>query len=171
MVSAMRDDDPVLFFEHIGLYRDPKIKQVLDAHPGDVKIGEAAFRKTGSDLSIISYGAFVHRAMAAANALEDEGHSVEVLDLRSLSPLDEDAISSTVKNTGKVLLVGEDSRRGSILESISSRIAEAHFEDLDAPIRVLGALDAPVPYAPSLEDAFLVSSEMIQNHARALLRW
>jgi 2-oxoisovalerate dehydrogenase E1 component len=173
MMSAVADDNPVLYYEHIGLYRDPKIKQLLDdAAPAPIPIGKAAFRRLGDDLSLISYGAYVHRARRAAERLEAEhGVTCDVLDLRSLSPLDEDAIAATVLRTGKVLLVGEDSRTGSILESIASRIGETLFEHLDAPVRVLGALDAPVPYAPSLEDAFLVSEQQLFDTALALARW
>jgi 2-oxoisovalerate dehydrogenase E1 component len=172
MMSAVASDDPVLYYEHIALYRDPKIKQLIDDEPpAPIPLGKAAFRRLGDDLSLISYGAYTHRAARAADALEKEGYSCDVLDLRSLAPLDWDAIAATVKRTGKVLLVGEDSRTGSILESIASRISESLYEHLDGPVRVLGALDASVPYAPSLEDAFLVSDELLTGTARALLEW
>lgn len=173
MRSAVLDDDPVLYYEHIGLYRDPKIKQLLDDEaPAPIPLGKAAFRRLGDELSILSYGAYVHRALKVAEELgQEDGASVEVLDLRSLAPLDWAAIAKTVRRTGKVLLVGEDSRTGSILESIASRIGESLYEHLDGPVRVLGALDAPVPYAPSLEDAFLVSHDLLKDTARALLRW
>jgi 2-oxoisovalerate dehydrogenase E1 component len=169
LMSAVLDDDPVLFYEHIGLYRDPKIKQILDDAPPRIPLGKAAFRRLGSDLSLISYGAYVHKAMRVAERLEAEGFSCDVLDLRSLVPLDWARIEATVKRTGKVLLVGEDSRTGSILESVGSKIHESMFMDLDGPVRVLGSLDTPVPYAPSLEDAFLLSEEHILATARALL--
>jgi pyruvate/2-oxoglutarate/acetoin dehydrogenase E1 component len=107
--------------------------------------------------------------MACAKTLEEEdGVTCDVLDLRTLSPLDWDAVALTVRRTGKVLLVGEDSRTGSILESVASKIASRLFEFLDAPVRVLGALDTPVPYSPSLEEAFLVSPELLLGEARAL---
>jgi 2-oxoisovalerate dehydrogenase E1 component len=170
MRAAAADPDPVLFYEHIALYRDPKIKQSLD-EVADIPLGKAAIRRQGEDLTILSYGAYVHRALAAAAELEKDGWSVEVVDLRSLSPLDWGTISGSVGRTGKVLLVGEDSRTGSILESIASRISESMYEDLDGPVRVLGALDTPVPYAPSLEDAFLVSAELLRESARALLEY
>lgn len=173
MMSAVQDDNPVLFYEHIGLYRDPKIKQLLsDEPPTPIPLGKAAWRKLGDDLSIISYGAYVHRAMRVADELGAElGASIEVLDLRSLAPLDWDAIQATVERTGKVLLVGEDSRTGSILESIASRVSESLFLHLDAPVRVLGALDAPVPYSPSLEDAYLVNHALLKDTVCALLSW
>jgi 2-oxoisovalerate dehydrogenase E1 component len=173
MASAVASDDPVLYYEHIGLYRDPKVKQLLgDEPPPPIEIGKAAFRRTGDDLSVISYGAYVHRALRAAEKLEAEhGVSCDVVDLRSLSPLDWAAVATTVMRTGKLLLVGEDSRTGSILESIASRVGESLFEHLDAPVRVLGALDAPVPYAPSLEDAFLVSEQQLFETALHLARF
>jgi 2-oxoisovalerate dehydrogenase E1 component beta subunit len=173
ILSAVLDDDPVLFYEHIALYRDPRIKQLLsDAPPAPIPLGRAALRREGGDLALIAYGAYVHKAMRAADALARAGDGeCAVLDLRSLAPLDWSAIESVVKSTGKVLLVGEDSRTGSILESIASRIAEEMFEHLDGPVRVRGAQDTPVPYAPSLEDAFLLSEEQILDEARALLRW
>ncbi len=170
--AAVLDPDPVLFYEHIALYRDPSIRQNLGAEPGEVSIGKAAFRGLGEDLSVIAYGAYVHRALRCAQILKDEdGKTCDVLDLRSLAPLDFEAIFATVKRTGRVLLVGEDSKKGSILESIASQIAEKAFSFLDAPVRVLGALNAPVPYAPSLEDGFLVSNEYMLQSAREILAW
>lgn len=171
LMSAVLDDDPVLFYEHIALYRDPRVKQLLsDAAPTPLPLGRAALRRTGSDLSIIAYGAYVHRALRAAAVLErEDGASCDILDLRSLMPIDWASVFASVRRTGKVLLVGEDSRTGSILESVASRIAEECFMDLDGPVRVRGALDAPVPYAPSLEDAFLLSEADVLAEARALL--
>lgn len=178
IMSAVLDDNPVLFYEHIGLYRDPSIKQELRPirHMRDaLPLGRAALRRSGgpqgADLSVIAYGAYVHRACAAADLLAKEEITCDVLDLRSLNPLDWDAIAATVKRSGKVLLVGEDHKTGSILESIASRIQEALFADLDAPVRVLGALDTPVPYAPSLEDAYLLSPSRLLETARALAVW
>tara|TARA_Y100001954_G_scaffold233012_1_gene285389 strand:- start:1585 stop:4149 length:2565 start_codon:yes stop_codon:yes gene_type:complete len=172
MKSAAEDGGPVLFYEHIALYRDPSIKQDLPSDGPAVPIGKAAFRRLGEDLSIISYGAYVHRALACAQRLEEEANiTCDVLDLRSLAPLDWDAISQTTLRTGKLLLVGEDSRTGSVLESIASRVNEELYTAMDGPVRVLGALDAPVPYAPSLEKEFLVSNEMLFEHALHLANW
>jgi pyruvate/2-oxoglutarate/acetoin dehydrogenase E1 component len=170
MMSAVLDDDPVLFYEHIALYRDPKIKQPIDA-VRPVALGAAAFRRLGDDLTLISYGAYVHKAMSVAAALAGEGVECTVLDLRSLVPLDWPRIHRAVRRSGKVLLVGEDSRTGSVLESIASRISEEMFTELDGPVRVLGSLDTPVPYAPSLEDEYLLSEQRILDEARALARW
>ena len=171
MMSAVVDDDPVLFYEHIGLYREPKIKQHLPEQRPAIPLGQAAFRVLGDDLTILSYGAYVHKAVAAAAVLLAEGISCDVVDLRSLVPLDWARIEASVRHTGKVLLVGEDSRTGSVLESIASRIGESLYEHLDGPVRVLGALDTPVPYAPSLEDAFLLSDALLTDTARALVQW
>jgi 2-oxoisovalerate dehydrogenase E1 component len=172
LMTAVLDDDPVLFYEHIGLYRDPKIKQLLPAEKTSMKIGEAAFRRVGTDLTLISYGAYVHKACSVADQLQrDDGVSCDVLDLRTLWPLDWARIEATVRRTGKVMLVGEDSRTGSILESIASRIHESLFDVLDGPVRVLGSLDTPVPYSPSLEDAYLLQEPHILQTARALLSW
>lgn len=170
MMSAVLDEDPVLFYEHIALYRDPKIKQSIDA-PQAIPLGKAAFRRLGDDLTLISYGAFVHKALAVARTLADEGTECTVLDLRSLVPLDWARIVRAVKRTGKVMLVGEDSRTGSILESIAARIGEQLFMELDGPVQVMGSLDTPVPYAPSLEDAFLLNEAQILDGARALVRF
>jgi 2-oxoisovalerate dehydrogenase E1 component beta subunit len=171
IMSAVLDDDPVLFFEHIALYRDPRVKQLLpDGPPAPIPLGRAAVRRVGFDLSILSYGAYVHRALRAAETIaREDGASCDVVDLRSLSPIDWPTVLASVKRTGKVLLVGEDSRTGSILESVAARIVEECFMDLDAPVRVRGALDAPVPYAPSLEDAYLLSEADVLAEARALL--
>lgn len=171
MMSAVVDDDPVLFYEHIGLYRDPRIKQQLPAQRPTIPLGQAAFRCLGDDLTILSYGAYVHKASAAAARLQGEGISCDVVDLRSLVPLDWARIEASVRHTGKVLLVGEDSRTGSVLESIASKIGESLYEHLDGPVRVLGALDTPVPYSPSLEEEFLLSEDLLLATARALVKW
>ena len=170
MMSAVVDDDPVLFYEHIALYRLPRIKQHLPSERPRIALGTAAFRRLGDDLTILSYGAYVHKALDAARKLEGEGVSCDVVDLRSLVPLDWARIEASVRHTGKVLLIGEDSRTGSVIESIASKIAESLYAHLDGPVRVLGALDTPVPYGPSLEDAFLLSDELLINTARALAR-
>ncbi len=168
--AAIRDDNPVMFYEHIALYRAADIKQVLPSEKDDfvLPIGKAHLKKEGKDVSIITYGAYVHRCLKAAAALENEGISCEVLDLRSILPLDKDAILATVAKTGRALIVHEDSKTGGVGQSVASIIAEEAFEFLDAPIRVLGALDAPVPYSPPLEEAFLVSNEQIVSEVRQL---
>ena len=170
--SAVEDPDPVLYYEHIGLYRDPKIKQALgDERPAAMPLGRAALRRAGSDLAIVSYGAFVHRAMACAEQLAEDGAQAAVLDLRSLVPLDRETLIRVAAHCGKVLIVQEDTRTGSIGESLAAIIQEEAFEYLDAPVRVVGSLDTPVPYSPPLEEAFLPSDERILTAARLLLEY
>jgi len=139
--------------------------------PAPAPIGKAALRRAGSDIAMISYGAYVHHCMRAAEKLSAEGIEACVLDLRSLSPLDKDAILAVTRHCNRVLIVHEDSRTGGIGESLAAIIQEEAFESLDAPIRILGALDAPVPYSPPLEEFFLVSEEEILRSARLLARY
>jgi 2-oxoisovalerate dehydrogenase E1 component len=169
MASAVADPDPVLYYEHIALYRDPRIKQVLgDAAPSPVPIGTAALRRAGSDVAMITYGAYVHECLRVAETLARDGIEAAVLDLRSLAPLDRAAVLTAAKHCGRVLIVHEDARTGGIGESVAAIIQEEAFEWLDAPVRVLGALDTPVPYAPPLEEFYLVSAGDIERAARLL---
>jgi 2-oxoisovalerate dehydrogenase E1 component beta subunit len=173
MASAVADPDPVLYYEHIALYRDPRIKQQIDpaTAPAALPVGKAALRRAGDDLAIISYGAYVHVAMRVADALANDGIQASVLDLRWLAPLDRDAVLAVVKRTGRALVVHEDSRTGGIGESLAAIIQEEAFEWLDAPVRVMGALDTPVPYSPPLEDAFLPSEADVERAARLLVKY
>ncbi|HET9706395.1 MAG TPA: transketolase C-terminal domain-containing protein, partial [Vicinamibacterales bacterium] len=172
MAAAVADPDPVLYYEHIALYRDPRVKQVLgDAAPDPIPIGRAALRRAGDDIAIISYGAYVHHCMRVAETLAAEGIEAAVLDLRSLAPLDVEALLAVARHCNRVLIVHEDSKTGGIGESVAAIIQEAAFEALDAPIRVLGALDTPVPYSPPLEEFFLVSEEQIAAAARLLRQY
>ena len=169
MAAAVADPDPVLYYEHIGLYRDPRVKQKLDAGaPEPMELGRAALRRAGSDLAIVSYGAYAHVAMRVAEKLAADGIDASVLDLRSLVPLDRERLLAVARHCGKVLLVHEDSRTGGIGESLAAIIQEEAFEDLDAPVRVVGALDTPVPYSPPMEEAFLPSEERVERAARLL---
>jgi 2-oxoisovalerate dehydrogenase E1 component beta subunit len=169
MAAAVADPDPVLYYEHIALYRDPRVKQRLsDAAPEPLPIGRAALRLAGDDLAIVSYGAYVHTALAIAERLHDDGVSTAVLDLRTIAPLDRDAVLAVARHCGRVLIVHEDSRTGGIGESVAAIIQEEAFEWLDAPVRVIGALDTPVPYSPPLEDAFLPGEAEIERAARLL---
>jgi 2-oxoisovalerate dehydrogenase E1 component len=172
MASAVADPDPVLYFEHIALYRDPKIKQLLgEEPPPPLPIGKAALRRDGDALAILSYGAYVHVAMRVAERLSHEGVECAVLDLRSLAPLDREAILALARQCSRVLIVHEDTRTGSVGESIAAIIQEEAFEWLDAPVRILGALDTPVPYSPPLEEVFLVSEAEVERAARLLLAY
>jgi 2-oxoisovalerate dehydrogenase E1 component beta subunit len=170
MAAAVADSDPVLYYEHIALYRDPRIKQVLDADPPrPLPLGRAALRRGGDDLALISYGAYVHVAMRVAERLAKEGIEASVLDLRSLAPLDKEAILAAARHCSRVLIVHEDSRTGGIGESLAAIIQEEAFESLDAPVRIIGALDTPVPYSPPLEEFFLPSEAEIERAARLLV--
>ena len=172
MASAVADPDPVLYYEHIALYRDPRIKQVLAAEPpAPIPIGRAALRREGDDLAIISYGAYVHAALRVAERLAADGIQASVLDLRSLAPLDREAVLACARHCSRVLIVHEDSRTGGIGESLAAIIQEEAFESLDAPVRILGALDTPVPYSPPLEAVFLPSDEEIERAARLLVAY
>jgi 2-oxoisovalerate dehydrogenase E1 component beta subunit len=162
------DPDPVLYYEHIALYRDPRIKQSLTGDPAPVPIGKAALRRAGHDLAIISYGAYVHAALRVAAVLAADGIEASVLDLRSLAPLDRDAVLTLARHCSRVLIVHEDSRTGGIGESLAAIIQEEAFESLDAPVRILGALDTPVPYSPPLEEFFLPGDAEIERAARLL---
>ncbi|CAN5676010.1 alpha-ketoacid dehydrogenase subunit beta [soil metagenome] len=167
--SAIRDDDPVLFFEHKWLYRRPQIREVLPSEDYTVPIGKARIHREGTDLTIVTYAAMVHKSLEAAEKLQQEdGLSVEILDLRTLLPLDEDAILESVRKTNRLLIVHEDTRTGGIAGEIAMRINEKAFEWLDAPILRVTALDAPVPYSPPLEDYFLPQVEDVIRAARYL---
>ena len=172
MASAVADPDPVLYYEHIALYRDPRIKQVLpDEPPVPIPLGRAALRREGDDLVIISYGAYVHAALRVAERLAADRIQASVLDLRSLAPLDRESVLVCARHCSRVLIVHEDSRTGGIGESLAAIIQEEAFESLDAPVRVLGALDTPVPYSPPLEAVFLPSDEEIERAARLLVAY
>lgn len=169
MAAAVADPDPVLFYEHIALYRDPRIKQAIgDEPPAPLPIGRAALRRAGRDVAVISYGAYVHAALRVAERVAADGVDVAVLDLRSLAPLDREAMLALARQTGRVLIVHEDSRTGGIGESLAAIIQEECFDALDAPVRVIGALDTPVPYSPPLEDAFLPGEDFIAHAVRRL---
>jgi 2-oxoisovalerate dehydrogenase E1 component beta subunit len=170
MASAVADPDPVLYFEHIALYRDPRIKQLLgDAAPSPIPIGQAALRRKGADLALVSWGAYVHVAMRVAARLAADGIECSVLDLRSLLPLDRSALLAAARHCSRVMVIHEDTRTGSIGESIAAIIQEEAFEWLDAPVRVIGSLDTPVPYSPPLEEAFLAGEDEIERAARMLV--
>jgi 2-oxoisovalerate dehydrogenase E1 component beta subunit len=167
--SAIRDNDPVLFFEHKGLYR--KIKEDLPSEEYTVPIGKAKVVREGRDLSIITYGAMVWTALEAAQTLAAEGCSIEVLDLRTLVPLDRESVCASVRKTSKVLLLHEDTRTGGMAGELAATITENVFEYLDGPILRVTAPDTPVPYSPPLEEAFLPNAEKVVEKARWLYRY
>ena len=166
--AAIRDEDPVIFFEHKYLYRLPRVKAELPAEDFVVPIGKAAVRREGKDLSLVTYGAMLYHCLDAAEALEREGVSAEVIDLRTLLPLDREAIVATAKKTGKVLVVHEDTRTGGIAGEVAAIVNEEAFEYLDGPVLRVTAPDTPVPYAPSLEEFFLPNVEKVLTAARRL---
>jgi 2-oxoisovalerate dehydrogenase E1 component beta subunit len=167
--AAIRDDDPVIFEEHKGLYRAPGLRAVLPDEDYTVPLGSARTVREGADLTIVTYGAMVHTSVAAADTLESEdGVSIEIIDLRTLLPLDEDTIVGSVKRTGKLLVVHEDTRTGGIAGEIAMRVSEKAFEWLDGPMLRVTAIDAPVPYSGSLEDYFLPQAEDVITAARYL---
>jgi 2-oxoisovalerate dehydrogenase E1 component len=172
MAAAIADPDPVLYYEPIALYRDPRIKQVIaDSPPEPIPLGRAALRRAGDDLVIMSYGAYVHVCLGVSDHLESAGVHASVLDLRSLVPLDRDAVLTLARRCHRVLIVHEDSRTGGIGESLAAIIQEEAFESLDAPIRIVGALDTPVPYSPPLEEFYLPSAAQIEQAARLLVAY
>ncbi len=170
--AAIRDGNPVIFEEHKGLYRAPGLREVLPEDDYVIPLGKARTVREGKDLTVVTYGAMVHRSMEAAQQLErEDGISIEILDLRTLLPLDEDAFVDSVKKTGKALVVHEDTRTGGLAGEIAIRINERAFEWLDGPILRVTAIDAPVPYSGVLEDYFLPQTSDIVEAARYLARY
>jgi pyruvate/2-oxoglutarate/acetoin dehydrogenase E1 component len=167
--SAIRDNNPVLFFEHKFLYR--RIKEELPVGEFTVPLGKAVVRREGSDLTILSYAAMMYTALDAAAELAKEGIEAEVIDLRTLLPLDRDTIIASVKKTNKLLIVHEDTRTGGIAGEIAALVCEGAFEDLDGPIARVTALDTPTPYSPPLEEHFLPSVAKVVAAARELARY
>ncbi len=165
--AAIRDPDPVLYFEHKFLYR--RIKEDLPDGDYTVPIGPAARRREGSDLAIITYGAMVHTALEAAGRLAGDGVETEVLDLRTLLPLDREAILETAARSGKVILLHEATRTGGLGGELAAIISEEAFEYLDAPVVRVTSPDTPVPYSPPLEDFFLPNADKVVAAARQLL--
>jgi 2-oxoisovalerate dehydrogenase E1 component beta subunit len=167
--AAIRDDDPVLYFEHKFLYR--RIKDEVPDEDYVVPLGKAAIRREGTDLSIVTFGAMVYTALDAAKQLAAEGVSAEILDLRSLAPLDRDALLTTVAKTNRVLLLHEATLTGGIGGELAAIIAEEAFEYLDAPVTRVASLDTPVPYAPPLEAVFLPSAPRVVEAAKRLVAY
>ncbi|MCX6046051.1 MAG: alpha-ketoacid dehydrogenase subunit beta [Chloroflexi bacterium] len=166
LLAAIRDDNPVIYFESKPLYRSEKGY----VPPGDyvVPIGQANLARTGNDLSIITYGAQVREALTAAEQLAVEDIDVEVLDLRTLKPLDTEAILTTARKTGKVLIVHSANRLVGVGAEVAAIISDQAFEWLDAPIRRLGGLDTPIPFSPPLEDAYRPNAAKIVQMAKEL---
>ena len=164
--SAIRDEDPVLFFEHKYLYR--RIKEELPSNEYLVPIGQADIKRKGGDISVITYGAMVHNALEAAGVLAEDGVELEVVDLRTLVPLDKATVLESVKKTGKVILLHEDTRTGGFAGELAAVIAEEVFEYLDGPVMRITAPDTPIPYSPPLEEFFLPKTSDVVSVARHL---
>ncbi|MCP9442011.1 MAG: alpha-ketoacid dehydrogenase subunit beta [Nitrospira sp.] len=164
--AAIRDPNPVIYFEHKFLYR--RIKGVLPREDYIVPIGKADIKRPGTDLSVITYGAMVHLALEAAQQLATEGIEMEVVDLRSLMPLDKDTIYSSVRKTGKAIMVHEDNKTGGIGAELAALLAEDCFDSLDGPILRIAAPDTPVPFSAPLEEFFLPKTSDIVAAARKL---
>ena len=167
--SAIRDNNPVLFLEHKFLYR--RIKEELPANDYTVPIGKAIVRREGRDLTVVTYAAMMHTSLEAADELAKEGIEAEVVDLRTLLPLDKETILQSVKKTNKLLIVHEDTRTGGIAGEIAAVACEGAFEDLDGPILRVTAKDSPVPFSPPLEERFLPNKSDVLAAARELARY
>ncbi len=164
--SAIRDNNPVIFFEHKFLYR--RIKEELPDGDYTVPLGKARVAREGRDLSVITYASMVHVAIEAAELLAKEGIELEIVDLRTLLPLDREAIAQTVKRTNKVIILHEDVKTGGIAGEIAAIINEEAFDDLDGPIVRITSRDTPVPFSPPLEDAFMPNVADVVREARKL---
>ncbi len=164
--AAIRDNNPVIFFEHKFLYR--RIKEEIPEDDYVVPLGKARVVREGRHLSIITYGAMLYVALEAAQQLEQEGIDAEIIDLRTLSPLDEECILASVKKTNKIILLHEDTRTLGLGAELAAIISEKAFEYLDGPLLRVTAPDSPVPYSPPLEEAFLPSAGRLVNAARRL---
>ena len=164
--AAIRDDNPVIFYEHKFLYR--RIKEEVPEGDYVIPIGKAAVRREGNDMVVITYGAMVWAALEAARELEKDGLSLEVVDLRTLLPYDEEAVLASVRKCNKVILLHEDTRTGGMAGELAALIAEEAFEDLDGPIMRITAPDTPVPFSPPLEEYFLPNARKVVEAARKL---
>ena len=168
--AAIRDPDPVLFLEHKRAYR--MIKGEVPADDYVLPIGKSDVKRDGEDITVITYGLCVHFALQAAEKLASDGISVHILDLRTVYPLDQDSIIEAAKKTGKVLLITEDNKEGSILGEVAAIIAENCLFDLDAPIMRLAGPDVPaMPYAPTMEKYFMVNPDKVEKAMRELAEY
>lgn len=168
--SAIRGEDPVIYFEHKRLYRS--VKEEIPEDDFTVPIGKAAIRREGKDITIVAYGLMCHKSMEAANTLEKEGVSVELIDMRSLLPWDREMIFESVKKTSRAVLVQENTKTGGVMAEVSASITEEIFDYLDAPVTRVCGLDVPMlPFAPPLEHYFLPNAEKIVRAVRKVLEY
>jgi 2-oxoisovalerate dehydrogenase E1 component beta subunit len=164
--AAIRDHNPVIVFEHKYLYR--RIKEEIPEDDYVVPLGKARIARSGRHLSVITYAAMLYTALEAAEILSKEGIEIEIVDLRTVSPLDREAISATVKKTNKVIILHEHARTGGLAGEISAIINEEAFDSLDGPIVRLTSLDTPVPFSPPQEECFLPKVSDLVREARRL---
>ena len=169
MTASIRDNNPVVFYEHKGLYR--KIKEEVPEGEYIIPLGKAKVVREGKNATIVAYGSAVHFALAAAEELSKEGVSVEVVDIRTLVPFDQETVLASARKTNRVLIAHEASLTAGFGGEIAARIAEHAFEYLDAPIMRVAAYDAPTPFAPTLEKAVLPNSEKVLAAMRKLLSY
>lgn len=168
--AAIRDEDPVMFFEHKRAYR--LIKGEVPEEDYTIEIGKADVKREGEDITVITYGLAVHFALQAAERLAEDGYSAHILDLRTIYPLDKEGIIEAAKKTGKVLLVTEDNKEGSIIGEVAAIIAENCLFDLDAPIQRLAGPDVPaMPYAPTMEKFFMINPDKVEKAMRDLAEY
>jgi 2-oxoisovalerate dehydrogenase E1 component beta subunit len=169
LASAIQDPNPVLYFEHKHLYR--RIKDEVPEERYTVPFGEARIAREGSDLTVVTWGAMVYTADEAAQQLDSDGVSVEVIDLRTIIPWDRDAVLASVRKTSKVMVLHEDTRTGGFGAEIAATITEEAFEDLDAPVKRVTAPDSPVPFSPPLEKAYIPQVEDVVAGLRELAEY
>jgi 2-oxoisovalerate dehydrogenase E1 component beta subunit len=169
LISSIEDPNPVLFFEHKHLYR--RIKAEVPEERYTTPIGKARTHREGDDLSVITWGAMVYTASEAAERLDADGVSVEIVDLRTVMPWDKQAVLASVRKTSKVLVLHEDTRTGGFGAEIAATIAEEAFEDLDAPVKRIAAPDTPVPFSPPLEKAFIPQVDDVVAGLRELAEY
>lgn len=168
--AAIRDNDPVLFFEHKRAYR--LLKEEVPEDDYVLPIGKADVKREGEDITVITYGLCVHFALQAAEKLAEEGIDVHILDLRTVYPLDKEAIREAASKTGKVLLITEDNKEGSIIGEVAAIISESCLFDLDAPIQRLAGPDIPaMPYAPTMEKYFMINPDKVEKAMRELAEY
>lgn len=166
LLAAIADDNPVIYFESKPLYRSLRGPVPPGVHV--VPIGAAAVRRAGSDATVVTYGAMVHEALAAAEELAADGIEVEVIDLRTLKPLDLDTVLASVIRTGRAMIVHAANRLAGLGAEVAATVTEQAFEHLDAPVMRIGGLDTPVPFSPPLEDAYRPSRATIAAGLRSL---
>jgi pyruvate dehydrogenase E1 component beta subunit len=166
LIASIRDDDPVMYFEHKSLYYD---KGQVPKDPYTIPLGKAEIKREGSDATVIGIMKTVHHALEAASTLEKEGVNLEVLDPRSLSPFDEEAILTSVKKTGRLVVVDESNPRCSIAADIASLLVTKGFDYLDAPIKLVTAPHTPSPFSPVLEEYYLPNADKVKQAVKEIL--